>query len=181
MSDTVLVTYGTRYGSTREVAERIAATLREGGLEVDVEPARTVSSLDRYRAVVLGAPFFVGFWHKDARKFLERHQEALRRRPVAVFALGPIEAALEEAQLQEARAQIDGALEKFAWLKPAAVEMFVGKYDPAVLRGLDKLVAKPKASPLHGVGAHDDRDWAAIKRWAAALRFADAPAHDEHA
>ena len=169
MSDTVLVTYGTRYGSTREVAERIAATLREGGLEVDVEPARTVSSLDRYRAVVLGAPFFVGFWHKDARKFLERHQEALSRRPVAVFALGPIEAALEEAQLQEARAQIDGALEKFAWLKPAAVEMFGGKYDPAGLNFLDGLLAKLPASPLYQAPASDARDWTAIEAWAADL------------
>ncbi|NBD36056.1 MAG: hypothetical protein GVY30_08645 [Chloroflexi bacterium] len=34
MSDTMLVTYATRYGSTREVAERIAATLREEGFYV---------------------------------------------------------------------------------------------------------------------------------------------------
>jgi hypothetical protein len=36
-------------------------------------------------------------------------------------------------------------------------------------RGVDKLVAKPKASPLHGLGAHDDRDWDAIERWAESL------------
>ena len=31
----ILLAYATRYGSTQEVAETIAATLREAGLEVD--------------------------------------------------------------------------------------------------------------------------------------------------
>ena len=32
----MLVAYGTRYGSTREVAETVAATLAEQGIETDV-------------------------------------------------------------------------------------------------------------------------------------------------
>ena len=36
MSDSILVGYATRYGSTQEVAGAIAATLRESGLEVDI-------------------------------------------------------------------------------------------------------------------------------------------------
>jgi hypothetical protein len=31
------------------------------------------------------------------------------------------------------------------------------------------VVAALPASPLHGVGAHDDRDWAAIRAWVATL------------
>jgi len=177
MADAVLVTYATRYGSTREVAERVAATLREGGAAVDVRPAGSVKDLSGYGTVVLGAPYYIGKMLKEATAFLERHRAALEAMPVAVFALGP---ARGSDDLEEARGQLDKTLAKYPWLKPTAVEMFVGRYDPAVLRGLDKLVAKPKASPLHGVGAHDDRDWAAIERWAAALRFAGAPAHDEH-
>ena len=45
MSPSVLVGYATRYGSTQEVAEAIAAVLREGGLEVDLQPLRTVRTL----------------------------------------------------------------------------------------------------------------------------------------
>jgi hypothetical protein len=42
----VLVAYATRYGSTQEVAQTIAATLREAGLEVDVQPMREVKILN---------------------------------------------------------------------------------------------------------------------------------------
>ena len=44
--------------------------------------------------------------------------------------------------------------------------MFVGKFDPAQLRGCDKLLRMLPASPLHGLGPHDDRDWEAIGAWA---------------
>jgi hypothetical protein len=47
--------------------------------------------------------------------------------------------------------------------------MFVGKYDPATLRITDKILAALPATPLHGVAAHDDRDWRAIEAWADAL------------
>ena len=36
MTAPVLVAYATRYGSTEEVAERVADTLRHHGLQVDV-------------------------------------------------------------------------------------------------------------------------------------------------
>jgi menaquinone-dependent protoporphyrinogen oxidase len=82
MSTSVLVAYATRYGSTQEVAEAVAATLRERGLAVDIGPMREVRTLDQYHAVVLGAPLYMFHWHKDALHFLARHREALTQRPV---------------------------------------------------------------------------------------------------
>jgi menaquinone-dependent protoporphyrinogen oxidase len=95
MSDSVLVAYATSYGSTLEVAEAVAATLRERGLEVDIQPMRQVRTLAGYSAVVLGAPLYMFRWHKDARRFLSRHRQALTKHPpesirVAIFALGPL-------------------------------------------------------------------------------------------
>lgn len=168
MSSGILVAYATRYGSTREVAERVGATLRAEGLAVDVAPAAGVTDLSGYSAVVLGAPYYINKMLKEATAFLERHRAALETMPVALFALGPVRASDDMA---EARKQLDGTLAKLEWLKPVATEMFVGKYDPAVLRGLDKLVTKPKASPLHGLAAHDDRDWDAIESWASSLHL----------
>jgi len=160
----VLVVYVTRYGSTQEVAERVAETLRENGLQVDVKCARDVRALEGYRAVVLGAPLYIGRWLKDAQRFLARFQAGLAQRSVAVFSLGPTR--LEEMVAADVRAQLDQELNKYPWLKPVASELFGGKYDPATLRFLDNLLGALPASPLHGLPASDARDWEAIRAWA---------------
>ena len=50
MSTSILVGYATRYGSTQEVAEAIAATLREDGTAVDCRPLKEVKTLEGYTA-----------------------------------------------------------------------------------------------------------------------------------
>jgi menaquinone-dependent protoporphyrinogen oxidase len=159
MSASILVAYATRYGSTQEVAEAVAATLRERGLAVDIQPMRQVRTLDQYRAVVLGAPLYVVHWHKDALHFLARHREALTQRPVAIFALGPLHA--EEKEFQEVRGQLDKELAKFPWLTPAAIAIFGGKFDPEKLTFPHNLLPALKNMP-----ASDVRDWTAIRAWA---------------
>src|SRR5258708_26518818 len=76
MTALILIAYATKHGSTQEVAETIAVTLREHALEVEVQPASEVRALDRYSAVVLGAPLYMGRWHGDASGFLKRHRTA---------------------------------------------------------------------------------------------------------
>jgi len=159
MSTSILVAYATRYGSTQEVAESVAATLRECGLEVDIGPMRDVRILDQYRSVVLGAPLYMMHWHKDALNFLARHREALTARPVAIFALGPFHA--EEKEFQEVRKQLDQELAKFPWLTPRAIAIFGGKFDPQKLTFPHNLVPALKNMP-----ASDIRDWTAIRAWA---------------
>ncbi len=162
MSTSVLVGYATRYGSTQEVAEAVAATLRECGLAVDIQPMREVRTLAGYSAVVLGASLYMFRWHKDARRFLSRHREALTERPVAVFALGPTHDPHDEQEWQDSRAQLDKELAKFPWFTPVALEMFGGKYDPAKLRfPINVLAGKEPATDL--------RDWTAIRAWASDL------------
>src|SRR3712207_8851025 len=107
MSAPVLVVYATRYGSTQEVAEAVATMLRVRGLEVDIQPMQEVRTLEGYRAVVMGAPLYIGRWHKDAQRFLLEHREALMNRPVAIFALGPL--GTDEQEIREARNEIGRA------------------------------------------------------------------------
>ena len=157
MSDSILVGYATRYGSTQQVAEAVAATLRESGLEVDLQPMREVRTLEGYSTVVLGAPLYIGSLHKDAQRFLSRYRESLTERPpegirpegirVAIFALGPTRT---DDEWQGARAMLDKELARFPWLAPVALEMFGGKYDPAKLRFPDNLIAALPASKLIG-------------------------------
>jgi len=162
MSTSVLVAYATKYGSTQEVAEAVAATLRESGLMVEIQPAREVRTLEGYDAVVLGAALYMYQWHKDARGFLSQHRKALADRPIALFALGPTHSPHDEKEWQDSRAQLDKQLAKYPWLKPVAIEILGGKFDPAKLSfPLNKFAAKEPAS--------DIRDWTAIRAWAGAV------------
>ena len=149
--------------STQEIAEAVGTTLREGGLEVDIQPVREVRNLEGYSAIVLGAPLMASKFHKDAQRFLKNHRQALTDRPVAVFALGPVKEPREEEEWLTARGQLDKQMAEFAWLTPAAVELFGGKWDPASLPfPLNKLAGKEPAT--------DIRDWEAIRAWAAELK-----------
>jgi len=162
MPTSVLVAYATKYGSTQEVAEAVAATLRESGLTVEIKPAREVRTLEGYDAVVLGAALYMYQWHKDALGFLSKHRKALAGRPVAVFALGPVHAPRDEKEWQNSRAQLDKELAKYSWFKPVAVEILGGKFDPAKLSfPWNKFAGKEPAS--------DIRDWTAIRAWAGSI------------
>jgi menaquinone-dependent protoporphyrinogen oxidase len=161
MSESVLLAYATTYGSTQEVAEVVAETLRQNELAVDIQRMRAVRSLAGYGAVVLGAPLYMFRWHKEARRFLARHRKDLAERPVAIFAPGPFGAG-DETEWQGARDQLNKELGNYPWLTPVAVEVVGGKFDPAGLRFPYNLF-------LRQVPANDLRDWAAIRGWAGSL------------
>ncbi len=163
MEEKVLVTFASKYGSTKEVAKAVADVLCESGFAADLQPMSKVRDLEPYGAVVLGAPIYLGSWHADFRKFLARHQEGLIRRRTVIFTLGPTHT--DPAEWDGVRVQLDQEFSKYPWLKPLAAELFGGKYDPARLRIPDSLLAALPASPLHGMPASDARDWQAIRAW----------------
>ncbi len=154
----VLVAYASRFGSTQEVAEAITTALREAGMEVELQAMQEVQKLDGYEAVVLGAALYNARWHADAHQFLTKHQAVLKQRPVAVFSLGPM--GTGDGAMRSSRRQLDKELAKYPWLKPVALEMFAGKYDPT----------KPGLGSFYRLlPTRDYRDWTAIRAWAKAL------------
>lgn len=170
MLNSVLVGFASGYGSIQEVAEAIATTLREGRLAVDIQPVRVVRTLTAYEAVVLGAPLFMFHWHKEAINFLSRHRGALIKRPVAAFALGPVQDPHDEQEWQDSWAQLDKELAKLSWFKPIAIEMFGGKYDPDKLRFPLKCLPGKSRSATYETGRRSacgrgtwQRSWSAHK------------------
>ncbi len=87
---TILVAYSSKRGSTAEIAETVAATLRREGLGVCLEPVEAVDCLDRFDAVVLGSAVYMKRWRGDAKHFLKKHRKALRQMPFWVFSSGPV-------------------------------------------------------------------------------------------
>ena len=148
-----LVAYATKRGSTREVAEAVAATLARQGLEVELRPAAEVGALEDYDGVVLGGSLYMGRWHEDARRFLRRHRRALAELTVAVFGMGPL--TTKDRDVAGSRHQLEHALEKVPEVEPVAVAIFGGVVDPAKLH-----------FPFSHMPASDARDWDAIRVWA---------------
>jgi menaquinone-dependent protoporphyrinogen oxidase len=148
----VLVAYATKHGSTQEVAAAIAAALRQHGATVrSCSAAEAPGSLGEWDLVVLGGALYSGRWHRHAHRFLKRHRHDLDTVPIAVFAMGP--RTDEDDAWRRSRAQLDRALAKRPWLRPAAVSVF-GGVDPAARRD------RPR---------RDLRDWGAIETWARSL------------
>lgn len=168
MAGSILVVYATRAGSTAEVAEIVGTVLREAGFHVDVQRLPFTGKLAGYDGAVLGAPFYMLRWHKEALRFLRRNKFVLKALPMALFALGPFND--EEKEWQSVRAQLDRALLEFAWLRPASKAVFGGKYDPAKAPFPYNLVPGMKKSPVT-----DIRDWDVIRGWAEQVgeRFSD--------
>jgi len=160
----VLVAYATSYGSTQEIAEVISETLRSQGLTVDCEPIRKVKTIEGYSGVVLGAPFYMFHWHKEALHFLSEYREILTDHlPLAIFAGGPF-GQVDGKEWQEVREKLDSELAKFPWLTPVSIEIVGGKFDPTKLRFPYNLIPALKKIP-----ASDLRDWVKIRTWASSL------------
>ena len=155
----VLVAYASVYGSTREVAEKVAEVLSQRGIETIARSAEDVDSLAGVSAVVLGGSLYFFRLHKKARRFLSQHQRALKDLPFAVFGMGPTNN--EEKEFADARGYLDKSLGKFRQLSPVAVALFGGKLDPEAL--------KFPHTPMKSLPASDIRDWDAITAWAESL------------
>ena len=163
MSVSVLVTYASRYGSTREVAERITEIIKTDSLEAEILPCNQVNSLDAYTFIIIGTPFYIGKMLKDAKDFIIRFQKDLASKKVSFFALGPLSDV--EKELADTQEQMEEELKQFPWLTPLSMEMFGGKYDPQTLRFADKILTLLPASPLYKRPASDVRNWEKINRW----------------
>jgi menaquinone-dependent protoporphyrinogen oxidase len=150
----VLVAYASKHGGTAEIADAIAAQLRERGLDVDERPVAE-ATLGDHDAVVLWSAVFVGSWMKEAVAFAQANRTALEAIPVWAFSSGPTDDSSEHAVSEKQHAQIE------ALLKPREHQVFGGVLDPATLGFVERRVVKMVKAPIA-----DRRDWDEIRAFA---------------
>lgn len=153
VSARVLVAYATKLGSTGEIAETIAQVLRDSGHRALALPARDVTGLDDWDAVILGSAVYAAYWQRDARRFAERFREELKARPLWLFSGGPLDRRLGKAD----QPITPHGAEITADLGARAHRTFGGRLarDAAV---------DPQVLQTHRLG--DYRDWQAIVEYA---------------
>ncbi|MFE0514335.1 flavodoxin domain-containing protein [Streptomyces sp. NPDC058964] len=167
MTGNVLVTYGTRNGSTARIAEAVAEVLRKDGkdgkegLTVDALPARSVVSVAPYDAVVVGGGLYAGRWHKDARRFVKRHRAGLAERSVWFFSSGPLDASASERNIPPVRG-VERAMNRLGVREHIT---FGGCLEDGAEGRMARMILRS------GKGG-DFRDFTAIETWAAGVAAA---------
>ncbi len=159
MNKNILVTYASKYGSTKEIAEKIGEVLRQAGWQTAVLPVNDARDLSPYSAVILGSAVYIGKWQKEAATFLQKQEKILASLPVWLFSSGPtgdgdpvdlLEGWRLPANLQEAADHI----------QPRDVVVFHGFIDPHRVNFIEKQAVKSLKKPFG-----DFRDWEAIVNW----------------
>lgn len=163
MDKQVLVAYGTKYGATAEIAEKIGELLRQAGLPADVLPANRVSDLSAYQAVVLGSAVYIGQWRKEAVKFLKANETVLEEKPVWLFSSGPTGEG-DPVELTQGWRFPKGLQPIADHIRPRDIALFHGAADVGKLNFIEKWMLKNVKAPVG-----DFRDWGAITSWAKAI------------
>lgn len=86
----VLIAYATRYGSTRVTANDIMKKLIDKGVSVDIVDLKTTKkrkwpSAEAYNVVLIGSSIMMGKWMGEAKKFISRNQNELKKTGLGLF------------------------------------------------------------------------------------------------
>lgn len=169
----ILVAYGSRHGSTKEIADHIGSTLTQEGHEVDVKKASKSVPVDPYDLIVIGSGIQAGGWTKETKNFLRLNGSTLKWKKTALFvSCGDF---MEKEKHEEATKKylIDVA-EKNA-LSPVSYGFFGGTFDFTGKNGfiysmfmkMMKGYFEEKGTKAEGI--IDFRDWDQIALWAKEL------------
>jgi menaquinone-dependent protoporphyrinogen oxidase len=160
----VLVAYASKYGATREVAEKIGDVLSQAGLQVDVFPVGRMRDLSPYLAVILGSAIYVGKWQKEAVTFLQANEKSLATRPFWLFSSGPTGEGdpLELVEGQRLPPALQPLVDR---IRPRDIAVFHGHINPDKINLIEKWAIKSLVKKPFG----DFRDWDAITSWATSI------------
>lgn len=154
----ILVTASSKHGSTRQVADRIGARLKDAGHSVTCLAPEDVLSIEEYDAVVVGSAVYILQWMDEARRFLERFAPQLKSTPVWAFSVGmsgvPKHAPQDPTRIGPVLTRV----------KARDHAVFAGRYDPSLLSLRERSVAR-----LGGVVEGDFRSWDDVDAWAESI------------
>jgi menaquinone-dependent protoporphyrinogen oxidase len=164
-----LIVYASTHGHTARIAARIAAAMRDQGLEVDLRDVAGAAGADpaRYGVVVVGASLHKEHHQKEVAEWVIDRREALDQLPT-VFVSVSLSAAEDS---DEARADTQRCIDEFCaktgWT-PSRTEAVAGclqyrEYDPFT-RQLMRLLMRHMGHPTDASRDYDYTDWDAVDR-----------------
>lgn len=168
----ILVAYASRHGATRGIAERIAATLQERGLDATLQTADQVGSVSDFDGFVIGSAAYAGHWLSPASGLVRRNVATLGARPVWLFSSGPVGTETVDSKGRDVlEASEPEEFAEFAEaIHPLGRRVFYGAFDPdaAPIGPMERFGAWFMRLPAirAALPAGDFRDWPRIEAWA---------------
>jgi len=158
MEDKTLITYASRYGSTAEIAQRMAKIIRSHGESVDVIHVEQAKDLSAYKHIIVGSAVQNRQWLPEAVCFVKINRMILRRISTAYFTICMTMAEDNDANRHIAR----GFLEPVYQYNHADLEGFFGGHlDYETLSWTDRKIMESHRYIKEG----DYRNWNAIRTW----------------
>jgi menaquinone-dependent protoporphyrinogen oxidase len=167
----VLIVYGTSYGQTERISQRLARALERSGHSVTPRRGDLRSDdlrLETFDAVVIAASVIRGRHQRYIRKFARSNATALNRLPTAFVSV----CGAAQDSPEAARKYVDGFLHETG-LQPDLVRSFAGaitytRYGP-VTRWIMRRITRSKGGPVDTSRDHEMTDWDEVERFAAEL------------
>lgn len=151
----ILVTYATRAGSTKEVAEYIGRILAESHLRADVLPVKSVKSVEGYSGVIVGSAIRNAALMSEVFSFVRSNQRPLASVPTAYFVV----CLTMQEDTPEHRQTVETYLNPLtAIVQPVSKGLFAGVMDATKLGFPWKTLMKNQPQG-------DYRRWEEIRRW----------------
>jgi menaquinone-dependent protoporphyrinogen oxidase len=168
-----LVLYGSRWGGTVAVAQRIGQALSEEGFTVNVAEAKNPpKNPEDYVLFVIGSGMRADKWTKETLEFMEKNSKILQTKETALFVSCQMADRTEPEVREKAKKQyLQDTAEQYG-LKPISFGFFGGFLDFKDSHGLivDIMVRVNRKSlrrnGLDTTKVHDTRDWNNIAAWA---------------
>ena len=175
----VLILYGTRYGTTKEISDEIEKVIQEKGIATEsynlkeVNP-KNIPPLDQYDGIIIGTGIKMGMWTKSVKSFIKKRKNELKRQETSFgFYVCCGEAAKENNISKAIEKYITQKLVKVG-IQSALFDAFGGAYDlreGSLVTGMTRKIVIGIMKEEEGIEdpegeIYDYRDWEQIKYFA---------------
>lgn len=174
----ILIVYGSSYGQTAKVAERIRESLVQRGFLAACFRGDTLPAgvrFDTFDGIVVAASLIVGGYQKYIQAFVKKHSGELNGVVSAFVAVSGSAGSTKEEERAAAVAHMERFLAATGWA-PKLRESVAGaitftKYNP-LLRWWMRRISRAEGASTDTSKDHEYTDWAQVERFAGL--FADA-------
>ncbi|MFW9933530.1 MAG: flavodoxin domain-containing protein [Candidatus Thorarchaeota archaeon] len=172
----IAICYRSRYGTTTGIVEEMVRAAEEAGATVDaveLKKGHLTRPISEYDLIVIGSGIQAGQWAKESLQFIEKNEEELSKKKVALFVV--CGDAGDPDKCEEAQTMyLDNIAARYPSITPVTTGLFGGmfefkKYNFVVRKLVQSIVRKSMAEGQELPEVMDFRDPDKVRNWATEL------------